>query len=496
MDDSSSHAELGRWTEGLFEWVLWIFQAPDAGLYAGALIVAFGVVVTILVWISSSRRYLSVCLADRALGKYSDRDGFTENFDTISNVLLSNTQLKRAWYEFVETLIFPPDNHVFTEPRYKVIQNTRRPHEYFNLHVIPDLKIKPLIAPSTFVALGLLLTFIGLVAALTAAASAFTTDGNDGAAIEQAINNLLIVAGAKFFASIGGLISSLLVSLSAGLWQNRINTATSNLCDNLEKRTWFISQTQVASDQYAHAIRQTDRLEELKDQLAVSIGEQFQMALSEVPGKLAGVMGDQLTPIAAAIEGMASNMGESFANAAGSMSDELRSDTEATIRSMVAELKDAAGVLSDTSSQLRKLSVGFDESIETLNGAAGQLYQATNSVNPLLQSMQKVRAELQDSKKVIESNIQSSKSAIESLESLWKTQGEQLKFSDDQLASAFSQVERMTQASVDHLQQQLTRMDSSVASIASSLNNSQAQLTEAVGDLDDTVVKLSSFGSR
>ena len=96
----------------------------------------------------------------------------------------------------------------------------------------------------------------------------------------------------------------------------------------------------------------------------------------------------------------------------------------------------------------------------------------------------------------MESNIQSSKSAIESLESLWKTQGEQLKFSDDQLASAFSQVERMTQASVDHLQQQLTRMDSSVASIASSLNNSQAQLTEAVGDLDDTVVKLSSFGSR
>ena len=125
-----------------------------------------------------------------------------------------------------------------------------------------------------------------------------------------------------------------------------------------------------------------------------------------------------------------------------------------------------------------------------------RLYQATNSVNPLLQSMQKVRAELQDSKKVMESNIQSSKSAIESLESLWKTQGEQLKFSDDQLASAFSQVERMTQASVDHLQQQLTRMDSSVASIASSLNNSQAQLTEAVGDLDDTVVKLSSFGSR
>ena len=191
------------------------------------------------------------------------------------------------------------------------------------------------------------------------------------------------------------MVSSLLVSVFSAWWQNRINKVTNQLCDDLEKRTWFVSQTQVASDQYAHAIRQTDRLEELKDQLAVSIGEQFKLAIEHVPQQLAGAVGGQLAPVIEAIDGISKNLGDglgkALAESAGSMSEELRNNTEETIRTMVTELKNAADGLGDTTARLNKLAEGFDESANTLNGAAGQLYQATNSVRPLIDSMEKLQ---------------------------------------------------------------------------------------------------------
>ena len=61
------------------------------------------------------------------------------------------------------------------------------------------------------------------------------------------------------------------------------------------------------------------------------------------------------------------------------MSEELRTDTEKTIRTMVGELNTAAHGLGDTTSHLNKLTEGFDESVDSLKGAAGLLYQATNT---------------------------------------------------------------------------------------------------------------------
>ena len=514
MTESTGHAELGPLTEGLFDWVLWIFELPDAGLWAGATIVLVGIIVTVLLWFRCAKRYYSVWSSHRKLIKYPDRYEFTDNFDSISDMFMSNKELKRAWYEFYETLILPPDGHNFPEPRYNVVQNTRRPQEYFNLQVIPALRVKPAVAPSTFVAIGLLLTFVGLVAALTSAATAFTTDGNDGAAIEQAINNLLIVAGAKFFASIGGLISSLMVSVCAGWWQNRINSVTSQLCDDLEKRTWFVSQTQVASDQYAHAIRQTDRLEELKDQLAVSIGEQFRSALDEVPDQIAGAMGGQFGAVIESINALAQTIAKQLVEGAGSVSDELRKDTEATIRTMVEQLQAASNELNGTTNTLQRLATGFDESSESLKGAAGQLYQATNSVRPLIDSMQQIQeqanatqdvfnnmleqlhSELQTTQEVLQSNVTQSRTVLESLQQTWGAQAEQLRLNDAQLEAAFTQIERMTRTSVEHLNEQLSSMDSSVANISSYLNNKQSQLTESIESLDETVSRLVGFNGQ
>lgn len=516
MDNIDTHATLGPFTEGLLSGLLWIFKIPDFGLYIGSGLIVLGIIVSLqLSRIYSKRRSLILNLKKK-LAENKNRQDFTDNIESVSQLFFSNKLFKQAWYEFQETLIYPPGNHLFREARYEVIQNTRRPHEYFNLNVIPDLRVKPFVAPSTFVAVGLIMTFLGLVAALTDAASAFTT--GSGSQIESAINDLLIIAGAKFFASIGGLFASLLVTIQIVRWQNRLTTETTHLCDGLEKLTWFVSHTQVASDQYAHAIRQTKQLEDLADRTAVSIGQHFKQAIDEVPQQFAGAIGGQLTPVIEAIDGIAQNLGDgvgkALAESAGSMSEELRTDTEKTIRTMVGELNTAAHGLGDTTSHLNKLTEGFDESVDSLKGAAGLLYQATNTVRPLLgsvekmqeeasatqevfnQTLERLQSDLASAKEAIQTNVAQSRETIASLESLWEAQAEQLKLTDEQLELAFAQVQRMTHESVDHLNEHLTKMDSAVANIGSHLNAANSDLTEAVEGLDDTVKNLAKASGQ
>ena len=65
--------------------------------------------------------------------------------------------------------------------------------------------------PNFFVGLGLLGTFIGLIAALTFSSQNLTGATNQEE-IKQALNGLLTTAAAKFYISAAGLISSLILS--------------------------------------------------------------------------------------------------------------------------------------------------------------------------------------------------------------------------------------------------------------------------------------------
>ena len=150
MTENASHAELGVLTEFLFKFLLSGFQLPDVGLLIGVGIVCIAIVVIVVMSMRSSVLLGSVVNARRHVTKYPDRYAFTEQFDSVAEKFLASRYLGRAWYEFEETLIRPPNTQTFTEARYEVIQNTRRPHEYFNLQVIPSLRVKPFMAPSTF----------------------------------------------------------------------------------------------------------------------------------------------------------------------------------------------------------------------------------------------------------------------------------------------------------------------------------------------------------
>jgi len=85
---------------------------------------------------------------------------------------------------------------------------------------------------------------------------------------------------------------------------------------------------------------------------------------------------------------------------------------------------------------------------------------------------------------------------IETLKELWAVQGEQLKLNDEQLESAFAQVERMTRTSVESLNEQLNRVDNTVANIVTHLRGANTDLADAVEGLDETMSKMTGTGGR
>lgn len=67
------------------------------------------------------------------------------------------------------------------------------------------------------VAIGLVITFMGIVAALTEATSAMGpgASGSGGAAMQDALINLLTIAATKFWTSIAGVLASIILRLAA-----------------------------------------------------------------------------------------------------------------------------------------------------------------------------------------------------------------------------------------------------------------------------------------
>ena len=147
--------------------------------------------------------------ANEALSKFQNAEEFTNQFHVIDGQLKGISRLSRSWEEFSKTLLPPLDE--IDEPEYRVFRTTKRPVDYFDIDHL-SAKVKPIIDSESLIGIGLVLTFFGLVAALIHAGLKIggTVDTQE---VQVAIQELLSTAGAKFFASIGGVGGSLIQTI-------------------------------------------------------------------------------------------------------------------------------------------------------------------------------------------------------------------------------------------------------------------------------------------
>ena len=328
-----------------------------------------------------------------------DEQDFSENFGKISSDLRNVTLIRHAWSEFEETLI-PPLLEV-DDPAYRVFRNTKRPQDFFNSQtVLTD--VKPILISDRLIGFGLLLTFLGLVAALTKASGVFT--GSEGDSIKGAMAALLSTAGAKFLASIGGLLGSILQSMFESHTKQGLDKELGKFNELLERHLSFASQERILADQYGHSQRQTARLEEMGTEITLALGNQLKESIEKIPTLMGHEFQEALKPMQQHFEDVTNRLAQgsdnTVADMVGKFSEQLKGASDASMTAVTNQLEELAATLQTTAkamesgnadmrASLQESLIAMRETSETFKGSIGtSANAASNQIAALVKQMQ------------------------------------------------------------------------------------------------------------
>jgi hypothetical protein len=256
----------------------WVPWALSALLIAGA----------VGIWLDLRRRLEPVLLGlDDALQVVEEAGSaasFTDRFPSINQRLAANPVIGDSWRAFVKTLVPVPGQD-------DVLGTTRRPHEDLNESILTSAGVNLRFytaVPNYLVGLGLLFTFLGLVAALYFA-SAGVTAANIQAA-QGALRDLLAAATFKFVTSIAGLGASIVYSSREKTQLYRVGHRLARLCTALEQRLVPVTPEYLGIVQLAEMKSQSTLLRRLGRHLHITIPE-------TIEERLAGELLDAIAPL-------------------------------------------------------------------------------------------------------------------------------------------------------------------------------------------------------
>lgn len=351
----------------------------------------------------------------RWLDAVADEPAFAAEYDSINNRLKNSRLVGHAWKEFAETLVLPdtPDD---------VVQNTTRPHSFINYHCAADgsvaLRIMPHI-PNYFVGVGLLLTFIGLVAALNFANTAVGGDVDQAVA---GLQDLLAAATFKFWTSIAGLLSSIALSFIFRLYSMHLEGRFAAFCRALEDRMVFATPQRIFVDVRETMAQQLAETKKINTEVAMSIGDSVGRQFKEhVPG----VLSEALRPLVEAVEESTNKVGRGATEGLDRMVEEFVRSIEGSAGRQMQDLSDTLARLQQSLSSMhgsmnssgddfaRRMAEGSERLNATMQdvaaamrdlidglkaevGAAGQAFGSTleESLNRLAQQSERMADEI------------------------------------------------------------------------------------------------------
>lgn len=365
-------------------------------VFFGALALAAAFFITHVVWLR-----LSLWLARRRVTMWKGPLEFAANLELTHQRLEQHPLIGHAWREFHETLVPPEDGK-------GVVRNTVRPQAFINTGIAREhfmgMKILPTV-PGYFVGLGLLLTFIGLVLALSKASGGSL--GGSAAEMTQSLSELLNAATFKFSTSIAGLFSSLLLSLLFKIYGITIESGFERFCQELERRLIYMPPQSVTVKIQTAMEAQVTELKEINSE------------------KFFGRLGAQVAPaIEQAIKTPLSAMAEMIDETLTSLKQTSQTGTQDLITTAMNHLREGAGT------EMREMAGALKETREALaaikDGLTGSGEELRQRVTDASRGAQEaVSAASQQLGEVMQSNTKLLQGIISSLdESFERARGE------------------------------------------------------------------------
>ena len=382
---------------------LWLAREEAFGILIAALLVGIAVASSLRMYFAMRVAKLETHRAIRAISDLDSPQQFTEHFGDFDERLRGERRFGATWTEFSKTLI-PPLDHI-DSPDFRVYRATKRPSDYFDSqHVLRD--VRPFgLESENLIGLGLIFTFLGLIAALIHAGLYLGGEGTEGV-----IKDLLSTAGAKFFASLGGVCGALIQTLAKVSCSDSAERELEKFISRLESLLPFANLEKIAAEQYAHAVRQTARLEEMGAEITLAIGSRIENALTSMPDLMRSAVSDAMAPTNDRLEKLSDGIASTSTDAMGKLveqfTEQLTGAGEQTMNQVVGQLESLSGTLHQTVAQLSSSNAEirttmtsllevmkssgsqFDDSIKgSADAAAKQMAEVSESVASALNQL-------------------------------------------------------------------------------------------------------------
>ena len=404
-------------------------------------------------------------------------------------------RLVDAWKEFKETSIVPPAET-------GVLRNTVRPVVFFNRE---DLGLEVGMwrqVPSLFVSIGLLLTFLGLVAALQQTGAVLGSGSDDVTNTIDGLKTLLNVASAKFIMSLTGLACSILFTIILRFYAKRKDRALHMLCADIERGCDFISEQDMLREMLSQAKEQTAHLQAFSTELVAQVATPLK---DDLPKAIRESIGLAMRPL---VESISRETNEGIETLVGSVSEQLVEGVEVSVRDMKGllegvsvRLDEAAGRLDRSSEamtgnvdnavkvlveRVERLSAGIDESTlrlsafaESMERSAATVTSMSDQVRQATESLTEATGSIRASIADVQASAQSMRETSEHTEAILRQTGEVIEAShatvqdglrslehsvtefkdvidryreiDEQLGDAFDKIETDVRASINEI---------------------------------------------
>ncbi|MXU65913.1 hypothetical protein [Oceanomicrobium pacificus] len=318
------------------------------------------------VWylLRTGRQLNAIQLLDQKIRAYADIPSFAKGHSELIYELRSSFPKKgprhtvwEAFDEFNETVV---RDDIDDEP---TIRNSIRPASFLN---VEDLGFGPgffRILPNTLVSAGLLLTFLGLVAALHQFSQSIdvSADGMDGA-----MRDFMQIASAKFVMSLVGLFCSILFTFLLRTRQNKLDAALHRLCIGIERRLVFVSLEDLGFRQLRAATEQREHLREI----GMGMVAELQKPLEALPDRITGAIADKMDPIFDRVTSMGTSNMEGLV---GNLSDQLSH----SVGNALTRASESLGEATDRIGQMvDRMNATNEQAGDGLRSALDQMAQA------------------------------------------------------------------------------------------------------------------------
>ncbi|MDC1341384.1 hypothetical protein N8222_06225 [Oceanospirillaceae bacterium] len=465
--------------------------------------------------VSSFKYFLAVRKVTRVLNRAlkcledcANEQEFTEQFTIIDQSLSDIPEIKQVWQEYVETLIPPLDK--IDDPAYQIYRNTLRPQSYFTEKYV-FRHVTPLIKSETLIGIGLLFTFIGLVAALTESGNAFAGNSDE---IKDALTKLLAVAGAKFLASVGGLGGSIIQGGFISVFHKRAARTLQELNHKIESCLQYASVERIAADQYGYAQRQTERLEQLSNEITMSLGQRIDSAISSLPEQIGSQMERVMKPMSDQLinmtDGIADTNTEALETMASNFVDSLKGAGQQSMDQVVDQLASLSEAMTGTIASLNtgseSMQSGLEQAVMSLEKAAQELQNSlSGGASKAAESMESSGSAMAETLTSVLNDIKKQQSVtadaltqvVEKLNEASDTAGSRMGDAVHQAAISTAaavkdSTEGLTQMVTTEMSSSISQMNDMLESAASKVSGGLTQWANSTDQVSSSLVSINN----